>query len=236
VRNFQLPRGTKTYDGSTKPEDWLIDYATTVHVAGGNQRWAVHYVPQMLEGPARIWLNNLPPGSIDGWLDFEEAFNNNFTNTYKRPNRPQQLSMCRQREEETDREYLTRWSSLRNSYEGVIEAQDISWVAQGCQHGSMLWQILQREMPASLAETIRIASKIGRMIAKISGIIRGATINLIVATGRSRWRPLTKTKPVLAVVSARRMKGNSGVTRRNLGTEMPGRKRLGRISQSILMR
>ena len=59
VPNFQLPRGAKMYDGSTKPEDWLTDYVTAVHIAGGSRRWAVRYVPQMLEGPARIWLNNL---------------------------------------------------------------------------------------------------------------------------------------------------------------------------------
>ena len=28
VPNFQLPRGTKTYDGSTRPEDWLSDYVS----------------------------------------------------------------------------------------------------------------------------------------------------------------------------------------------------------------
>jgi hypothetical protein len=33
----------------------------------------------MLEGPARIWLNNLPAGSINGWVDFEEQFVSNFT-------------------------------------------------------------------------------------------------------------------------------------------------------------
>ena len=65
--------------------------------------------------------------------------------------------MCRQREDETDREYLTRWSTIRNSYDGVIESQAIAWFAQGCRHGSMLWQRLQREMPATLAETIKIA-------------------------------------------------------------------------------
>ena len=111
----------------------------------------------MLEGPARIWLNDLKEDSMEGWLDFEEAFNSNFSSTYQRPNRPQQLSMCRQREDETDREYLTRWSTIRNSCEGVIESQAIAWFAQGCRHGSMLWQRLQREMPATLAETIRIA-------------------------------------------------------------------------------
>src|SRR3954469_25162792 len=111
----------------------------------------------MLEGPARVWLNNLPPGSINSWIDFHDAFVRNFTRTYKRPNRPHQLSMCKQRPNETDREFLTRWCTMRNSCEGVIESQAIAWFAQGCRHGSVLWQMLQRDMPASLAETIRIA-------------------------------------------------------------------------------
>jgi hypothetical protein len=38
---FQLVRGTRTYNGSTKPEDWLEDYSTTVNIAGGNLRWVV---------------------------------------------------------------------------------------------------------------------------------------------------------------------------------------------------
>jgi hypothetical protein len=154
---FQLARGARTYNGSTKLEDWLEDYSTAVNIAGGNLRWAVRYVPQMLEGPTRIWLNNLPAGSINGWVDFEEQFVSNFTSTYKRPNRPQQLDNCRQGEYETDRDNLTRWCMLRNSCEGVVEQQAIMWFAQGCRHGTMLWQKLQRDMPASLAETIKIA-------------------------------------------------------------------------------
>jgi hypothetical protein len=92
---FQLAHGARTYNGSMKPEDWLEDYSTAVNIARGNLRWAVRYVPQMLEGPARIWLNNLPAGSINCWVDFEEQFVSNFTSTYKRPNCPQQLANCR---------------------------------------------------------------------------------------------------------------------------------------------
>jgi hypothetical protein len=46
---FQLARGARTYNGSTKPEEWLEDYSTAVNIAGGNLWWAVRYVPQMLE-------------------------------------------------------------------------------------------------------------------------------------------------------------------------------------------
>jgi hypothetical protein len=63
---FQLARGARTYNGSTKLEDWLEDYSTAVNITRGNLWWAVCYVTQMLEGQALIWLNNLPAGSING--------------------------------------------------------------------------------------------------------------------------------------------------------------------------
>jgi hypothetical protein len=38
-----------------------------------------------------------------------------------------------------------------------VEQQAIMWFAQEWRHGTMLWQKLQRDMPATLAETINIA-------------------------------------------------------------------------------
>ena len=156
---FQLPRGVRTYNGSTKPEDWLDDYVTAVYIASGNKRWAVRLIPQMLEGPARLWLNNLPEGSINTWPEFQKAFHSNFSSTYKRPNRPHVLAAVRQRDNETDREYLTRWCNIRNTCEGIQESVAIGWFADGCRHGSVLWQRLQREMPATMAEMINIADQ-----------------------------------------------------------------------------
>jgi hypothetical protein len=89
-------------------------------------------------------------------MDFEELFVSNFTSTYKRPNRPLQLANCRQGDYETDRDYLTKWCTMRNSCEGVVETHAIMWFAQGCRHGTMLWQRLQRDMSATLAKTIKI--------------------------------------------------------------------------------
>ena len=76
------------YSGSVKPEDWLIDYSTAVSIANGNRRVAVKYVPLMLQGTARTWLNSLKPYSVNSWLDFTEVFVRNFTSTYKRPPKP----------------------------------------------------------------------------------------------------------------------------------------------------
>ena len=49
VSQFQLGRRTSPYNGSTKPQDWLADYVSAVYIAGGNRRWAVRYLPHMLE-------------------------------------------------------------------------------------------------------------------------------------------------------------------------------------------
>ena len=98
-----------------------MDYSTAVGIAGGNKRVAVRYSPLMLQGSARTWLNSLPANSVNAWLDFEEAFVRNFTGTYQRPGHPRQLSLCVQGKDELDRDYVKRWSELRNSCEGVHE-------------------------------------------------------------------------------------------------------------------
>ncbi|KAK1698246.1 hypothetical protein QYE76_014943 [Lolium multiflorum] len=156
---FLLPRDTPKYDGTAKPEDWLLDYSTAVGIAKGNKRWAVRYSPLMLLGSARTWLNNLPAGSINGWLDFEEAFISNFTGTYRRPGRPRQLEMCKQEPDETDRAYLTRWCEMRNSCEGVHEVQAISFFMAGCRPNTMLWHKLRRSDPKTMAALMAIADK-----------------------------------------------------------------------------
>ena len=89
-----MPKDTPKYNGTAKPEDWLIDYTTAVGIARGNKRVVVRYVPLMLAGSAQTWLNSLPTGSVNSWVDFEEAFVRNFTGTYKRLGRPRELAMC----------------------------------------------------------------------------------------------------------------------------------------------
>ncbi|KAK1699406.1 hypothetical protein QYE76_016103 [Lolium multiflorum] len=159
IDGFQLPRDTPKYDGTAKPEDWLQDYSTAVGIAKGNKRWAVRYSPLMLLGSARTWLNNLPAGSINGWLDFEDAFISNFTGTYRRPGRPQQLEMCKQGADETDRAYLTRWCEMRNSCEGVHEIQAVGFFMAGCRPNTMLWHKLRRSEPKTMAALMAIADK-----------------------------------------------------------------------------
>ena len=142
-----------------KPEDWLIDYSTAVSIANGNRRVAVKYVPLMLQGTARTWLNSLKPYSVNSWLDFTEAFIRNFTSTYKRAPKPRQLSLCVQGPNESTRVYLTRWAELRNSCEGVHEVQAIEYFTAGCREGTLLKHRLLCDEPTTLDELLIIADK-----------------------------------------------------------------------------
>ena len=156
-KGFSLPRDTPKYNGSVKPEDWLLDYSTAVRIANGNRRVAVKYVPLMLQGTARTWLNSLKPYSINSWLDFTEAFICNFTSTYKRAPKPRQLSLCVQGPSESTRDYLTRWVELRNSCEGVHEVQAIEYFTAGCQEGTLLKHRFLCDEPTTLDELLIIA-------------------------------------------------------------------------------
>ncbi|KAI5017948.1 hypothetical protein ZWY2020_042836 [Hordeum vulgare] len=113
----------------------------------------------MLTGSARTWLNSLPAGSVNSWVDFEEAFVCNFTRTYKRPGRPRKLAMCVQKADEPLRDYVTRWTELRNSCEGVHEVQAIQYFIDGCRDSTLLKHKLMCTEPTSLAVLMDKAEK-----------------------------------------------------------------------------
>ena len=147
------------HNGTAKPEDWLIYYTTLVGIARGNKRVVVRYVPLMLAGSARTWLNSLPAGSVNSWVDFEEAFVRNFSGTYKRPGQPRELAMCVQKPDEPLCDYVTRWTELRNSCEGVNEVQAIWYFINGCQDGNLLMHKLMRREPVTLAYLMAITDE-----------------------------------------------------------------------------
>jgi hypothetical protein len=58
------PHLPEKYDGSTNPSEFLQVYITTITAAGGNDAVMASYFHVALTEPARTWLMNLTPGSI----------------------------------------------------------------------------------------------------------------------------------------------------------------------------
>nr|GEU44686.1 reverse transcriptase domain-containing protein [Tanacetum cinerariifolium] len=80
IRNFkssrktQMPKNVKTYDGTGDPEDHVKVFQATMQV----ERWAMptwcHMFNSTLIGAAKVWFDELPPESIDGYKYLKAAF------------------------------------------------------------------------------------------------------------------------------------------------------------------
>jgi hypothetical protein len=52
-----------------------------VQFTGGSPNVVVCYLPLMLSGTARQWINDLAENSIQTWFDMQTAFTENFEGT-----------------------------------------------------------------------------------------------------------------------------------------------------------
>jgi hypothetical protein len=76
------PHLPEKYDGSTNPSEFLQVYITAITAAGGNDVIMASYFHVALTGPARTWLMNLTPGSIQSWGELCVQFTANFASAY----------------------------------------------------------------------------------------------------------------------------------------------------------
>ncbi|KAK1694709.1 hypothetical protein QYE76_011406 [Lolium multiflorum] len=87
--------------------------------AQGNQIAAMQCLQLYLKDSARAWLRGLPKGSIKSWDDLVDAFVANFQATYKRPVGIEELRNCQQKQRESMRSYIGRFTKLLNAAEDV---------------------------------------------------------------------------------------------------------------------
>nr|GEW20586.1 hypothetical protein [Tanacetum cinerariifolium] len=91
IRNFkssqktQMSNNVKTYDGTRDREDHLKIFQAAAQV----ERWAMptwcHMFNSTLTGVARVWFDELPPESIDGYKGLKAAFLAYFMQQKKTP-------------------------------------------------------------------------------------------------------------------------------------------------------
>ena len=113
-RRFKSPTHITNYDGETNPDHWLEGYRLTMRAEGSDDDFAVQYLPLLLSSSTRAWLEQLEHGSIRCWSDPRSTFIGHFQSTYTRPGNSWNLRNCRQRADETLREYIQRFSKKRN--------------------------------------------------------------------------------------------------------------------------
>src|SRR3954453_23020864 len=128
----------------------------------GNPNIIVKYLPLMLSGTTRQWIDDLPERSIYNWLDMQEAFTKNFEGTYKRPCTVGDLQRCVQEKDETSRAHLSRWLDMKNSCVGVHAQTAMAAFIDGLERGTLLRHKLKRlqdNHQLDLNQMIQLASE-----------------------------------------------------------------------------
>jgi hypothetical protein len=157
---FKIEKNIRQYNGVDRPLTWLQDYFNAVQFAGGSPNVDVRYLPLMLSGTARQWINDLAENSIQTWFDMQTAFTENFEGTYKRPHNIGDLQRCRRADDETSRTFLARWLDMKNSCEGVTDESAILAFIDSLERGLLRHRLLQErnEGKLTLNSMITIAS------------------------------------------------------------------------------
>nr|GEV78741.1 reverse transcriptase domain-containing protein [Tanacetum cinerariifolium] len=117
IRNFEssrktrMPNNIKTYDGTEDPEDHVKVFQATAQV----ERWAMptwcYMFNSTLIGAARVWFDELPPESIDGYKDLKAAFLAYFMQQKKYVKDPVEIHNIKQKDEETIEDFMERFKT-----------------------------------------------------------------------------------------------------------------------------
>nr|GFD08171.1 reverse transcriptase domain-containing protein [Tanacetum cinerariifolium] len=114
------------YDETRDPEDHVKVFQVATQV----KRWAMptwwHMFNSTLIGAARVWFDELPPESIDGYKDLRAAFLAYFMQQKKYVKDPVEIHNVKQRDGETTEDFMERFKTETRRMKGAPECMRIS--------------------------------------------------------------------------------------------------------------
>jgi hypothetical protein len=102
------------YNGSTDPAQYIMSYQVAVASSGGDDATMAKSFIIALEGPALTWYTRLPPLSIDSWRSLRDKFLLNFQGYRPDTDALAKLSLYKQLERETLRDYYRKFLTLKS--------------------------------------------------------------------------------------------------------------------------
>nr|GEV56899.1 reverse transcriptase domain-containing protein [Tanacetum cinerariifolium] len=189
IRNFEssrktrMPNNIKTYDGTGDPEDHVKVFQAAAQV----ERWVVptwcHMFNSTLIGSARVWFDELPPESIDGYKDMKASFLSYFMQQKKYVKDPVEIHNIKQRDGETLEYFMERLKIETERMKGAPECMRISEFLHGINNPE-LTKRLNEHVPKTMEE-IMIAT---------TAFIRGEAAAASKKKGHMSWKPQDQSK------------------------------------------
>jgi hypothetical protein len=149
------------YNGSTDPAQYIMSYQVAVASSGGDDATMAKSFIIALEGPALTWYTRLPPLSIDSWRSLRDKFLLNFQGYRPDTDALAELSLCKQLERETMREYYRKFLTLKSQLPSVDDQIAIHYAISGLRAG-VLYSHCIRDPPKNLQELYQLFEKYAR--------------------------------------------------------------------------
>jgi hypothetical protein len=128
------PLGITKYDAKQDPVQWLRCYALSFLNASGNNDTKCLYFPFCLDQAPLTWLESLDKNSIDEWEQLEAQFTSNFAGAMGRSGTHMGLTMVKQEQGETLRQYMWRFFDKRATVVDVTDKKVIDLFQDGLYH------------------------------------------------------------------------------------------------------
>jgi hypothetical protein len=149
------------YNGSTDPAQYIMSYQVAVASSGGDDATMAKSFIIALKGPALTWYTRLPPLSIDSWKSLRDKFLLNFQGYRPDTDALAELSLCKQQEKETLREYYRKFLTLKSQLPSVDDQIAIHYAISGLRAG-VLYSHCIRDPPKNLQELYQLFEKYAR--------------------------------------------------------------------------
>ncbi|GJU93201.1 reverse transcriptase domain-containing protein [Tanacetum coccineum] len=142
-----------------------------------------HMFNSTLIGTARVWFDELPPASINGYKDLKAAFLAYFMQQKKYVKDPVEIHNIRQRDGETVEDFIERFKVETGRMMGAPECMRISGFMHGVNNPE-LTKRLNEHVPKTMEE----------MIIATTAFIRGETATASKKKGHTSWKPQDQPK------------------------------------------
>jgi hypothetical protein len=149
------------YNDNTDPAQYIMSYQFAVASSGGDDATMAKSFIIALEGPALTWYTRLPPLSIDSWRSLRDKFLLNFQGYRPDTDNLAELSLYKQLERETLREYYRKFLTLKSQLPSVDDQIAIHYTISGLWAG-VLYSHCIRGPPRNLQELYHLFEKYAR--------------------------------------------------------------------------
>nr|GFD24983.1 reverse transcriptase domain-containing protein [Tanacetum cinerariifolium] len=129
---------------------WMCEEAATQVEHWAMSTW-YHMFNSTLIGAARVWYNELPPESIDSYIDLKAAFLEYFMQQKKYVKDPVEIHNIKQKDEETIEDFMERFKVETGRMKGASECMRIFEFMHGV-NNLELTKRLNEHVPKTMEE------------------------------------------------------------------------------------